>query len=657
MNGAAQAAAQQQAARDAARALAQSQAMNGAMEASAARDAAAAVAQTAAMRALPSAGDQLVSPSVLAHAAKALAITGASAALEQVKSALPSFSARALPISPEARAANAERRLTAATASFQQAVAEKPALDATAALNSSLKSLRPEQRGPFLQSAAPDVAKLTEKVAKLGERDTAKAVKDFAKAAELAGPLQVSAVTAPLAKAIAEGKLEQTGKAANGGLGGVLKNANRHNSEREFVQGLAKLEGGQLFKDALAADLAALAQSSSGSRADRAAGFAAAVVSGDASQVPDKGVWNSVRTLPTDVSAKLDSADARLGDLRTRASNALVDKTLNVSGGLKALKPGDTLTIASDVEVSAGVTVESKGGLEARRNQDGSYTVKASAEVVGGLGALDNKLAVGALGAAEFRFATLDEAKDGALALSRLGMAVGGAMGGGLIVAPTKRELEVLKDNLASVQLAASGAGSLDARFGLSGLQSSGAEGELRAHTGARLELENGKPSAVVSTVELTGEAIAESSQLLTRLGGNLPDGLARADGRVSIEVRTPVDGAKPVTASISVQGSAEAKNRGVEGELVLEGLQPFQVAEFVSRLKSGQLEAALASTGLEQTVRWNSYQDRGNGWLDHQLDAGVFVVGGENQVRRAGERHVTRLVPSADGTRLVAVG
>ncbi len=399
MNGAAQAAAQVQATRDATRATAQSAAMNGTISsvaaAEAARDAARAQAQSAAMKALPGVGDHLQSPSVLAHAAKALAVTGATAALEQVKSTLPSFLARALPLSPEVRAANAERRLSNATTSFQQAVAEKPALEATAALNASLKTLRPEQRGQFLESAAPEVAKLTEKVTRLGKDDTAKAVKDFAKAAELAGPLQVSAVTGPLAKAIADGKLEQTGKSAHGGVGGVFKNANRHNSEREFVDGLAKLEGGQLFKDALAADLAAISRTASGGRADRAAGFAAAVVNGDASQVPDQGVWNSVRTLPAEVSAKLESAEARLGELRVSASNAAVEKSLNISGGLEKLKAGDTLRIAGDVEVSAAVTVEGTGGIEARRNADGSYSVKGSATVVGGLGALDNKLAVG----------------------------------------------------------------------------------------------------------------------------------------------------------------------------------------------------------------------------------------------------------------------
>ena len=50
------------------------------------------------------------------------------------------------------------------------------------------------------------------------------------------------------------------------------------------------------------------------------------------------------------------------------------------------------------------------------------------------------------------------------------------------------------------MELSASAAGSLDARFGLSGVSGGGAEGELRGHTGFRIELENGRPKAVVAS-------------------------------------------------------------------------------------------------------------------------------------------------------------
>ena len=76
----------------------------------------------------------------------------------------------------------------------------------------------------------------------------------------------------PTTVAEVQDRLEQVGDDANGGLGGVFKGANTHNSEREFIDAVAALGNSpeaELFRSSLTQSLVDEAKSSQGERADR----------------------------------------------------------------------------------------------------------------------------------------------------------------------------------------------------------------------------------------------------------------------------------------------------------------------------------------------------------------------------------------------------
>jgi hypothetical protein len=213
-------------------------------------------------------------------------------------------SAGAAAVGEDATAAAAAKReedakVADASRAIENAVRTQPALTATETLNRELAKVPPERRGEVLKRSAASLGTLTEQLTSLDRAGTAEAVKNLAKATELAGPENAQALTGPMAQALALGRMEQKGAQANGGVGGIFRGANTHNSEREFVDGVAALgnaPGAQLFKDSLSGSLQAESKASKGEVSDRAGALAAAVATGRSDLVADSGGWTAART-------------------------------------------------------------------------------------------------------------------------------------------------------------------------------------------------------------------------------------------------------------------------------------------------------------------------------------------------------------------------
>ncbi|MBL8957928.1 MAG: hypothetical protein JNK82_44545 [Myxococcaceae bacterium] len=572
-----------------------------------------------------------------------------------------------------AGAAEAEREVvTEAVTTFSDSVAGDSPLEATEQLNETLEELPPELRGDFLHESAADLEQLVENITELDGEETHEAVANLSEAADTAGPAYVEELTDPLARAIADGKLEQTGNDANGGFAGVGRGINTHNSEREFVTGVAELgEGDNLFRDALASSLSAESHASSGDRADRALGFAGAVATRNPDAVPDEGVWTQVREISSDVAGAVEGAVQRVSDLREEAADRVLDEVLGITESLESLEAGDTLTIGAGATVSAELHGELSGQLQVTRNDDGTYTVAGGATALGGVGAFDNRIAGGFSGNLEFTFDNLDDAIDGTQALSKLalGAAVPAVVG---LTFPSPDELLNIGTNLTAIEVTNDAVAGLDARFGLSGVQGGGAEGSVGIKQGFRIELEDGQPTAVVARSELLADATGEASNLVQRLApGALEDlqGTAELEGSILLEVRTPIDGvtlaefleeptATPSvgepTGHVTYTGTAQVNGEGVEGTIEVADLQSSEVLVFAGRAQQGDLEGAIAATGGDVTASWRTYSDDERGWLNGGLDVAVATVSGDNVVRRYDEPHDAQVRPNEAGDGLV---
>jgi hypothetical protein len=580
-----------------------------------------------------------------------------------------------------------QARVDQAAAELERSVREDSPLDAARKVNDQLQGLPPELRGQFLEKSAGSLEQLTERITKLDKQQTGEAVKELARATEAAGPLAADKITGPIAKAIADGKLEQKGADADGGWGGVFQGANTHHSERELVDGIAGLgdtPGAGLFRDSLTTSLAAEGRASQGERADRATGFAGAVASGKSDHVPDDGLWSGVRNLAKDAAGLVGEAQRRVEDLRENATDALLDKTLGLSDKLESLGPGDSMKISVKGAVSLELAGEASAELEVKRNEDGSYSVSGAASLLGGIGAAKNDVLVGGAGKVEFKFNSLEEAKEGTQALAKVGLMAAGngtLPGVGMLAAPSPDEVAALAKNISAVELDASAVGQLDWRFGLSGVEGLGAEGRLQGNQLMRVEFENGKPSAIVSGVEIKGEAAAEMSNLIQKYGPDaIPDdkaneikdrlgfdprsvadlqGTLSAEGSLKIQVRTPItsepvpggnpleqlqairnDPGKlvtgPATASISYEGSAEANDHGLKLELKADNIDPSKLGAVLDHASRGDITGALAATEVKVSGTVNTYEDKG---FDHELDVKVASLGGKNYVRDVDDR------------------
>jgi hypothetical protein len=192
---------------------------------------------------------------------------------------------------------------------IQTAVNHEDAVEGATRLRVELAKLPPEQRAEILKKLKENgtLEHLVRKTTDLDAKETAVAVKELAHVANLAGPENARLLTDVVAKVMADGGMEQVGESADG-WGGMFPGANKHNSEREFVEGVAALGDSpeaELFRTSLTASLDSEAKNSTGVRADRAGAMASAVATGDSKLIPDDGAWSRARNFGKDVADKV----------------------------------------------------------------------------------------------------------------------------------------------------------------------------------------------------------------------------------------------------------------------------------------------------------------------------------------------------------------
>ena len=344
---------------------------------------------------------------------------------------------------------------------------------------------------------------------------------------------------------------------------------------------------------------------------------------------------------------------------------------LHLADKLGRLDPGDSLTLAAGGEFSGGLAGAAEVSIEVTRTEDG-FVVTASATglVGGGLKIVD--ILGGPTGSAEFTFAKLDEARQGIEGLLKIPTLPTPA---GLAVGPSADELDTLVDHVSAIEVDASAVGQLDFLIGLTDFRGGGAEGELAVSRSARIELEDGRPSAIVSVAEVSGEGAVEVTDRLAHDLGFDSSGVharVEAEGRVALEVRRPIrrsppgDDAPaqlagillhpdqvelgPATAGVSADLGFELNDRGAELGLEIEGLEREDILPFLDRVRDGDLEGAVAGTGQPISGSFNTFDESG---VDRDVDVVVVSAGVENTIHDVSNAHEVDVRPDPTGTEL----
>ncbi|MBM7118144.1 hypothetical protein [Archangium primigenium] len=245
-----------------------------------------------------------------------------------------------------------------------------------------------------------------------------------------------------------------------------------------------------------------------------------------------------------------------------------VKDAFTLSSQVDSLKPGESAKVSLEGSINGALLAgKGKGEIEVKRNADdagGGYTVSASGEMGAGVaaklgvkgGADAGASAYGTTGAkVEFKFATAEEAKQAADALTRMGLAAGaGTLGPPGVGAPIANQLlgnpvedvAALKDNLSAVEFKVGAEGTLNGSVGAKGMSDVlgvGAKAALngKGETTARVEFDQGHPSKLVLKQSAQVSAQGSGSAGLSVPGSNggstsLPGG-ASVDGKEAVTV------------------------------------------------------------------------------------------------------------------------
>ncbi len=231
---------------------------------------------------------------------------------------------------------------------------------------------------------------------------------------------------------------------------------------------------------------------------------------------------------------------------RDLIQNAVLDG-LNIEEKINTLGPGDTLSIGGSVNVTAGIDVGVEADLQVKANEDGTYTV--SGEVAADLGVkLFGGGTLGAGGKVEFTFPNKEAAVRGAETLALAGAGAAAALTPPFqavapLLLPGGDDLQHLTSNISAIELSADAAASVEAELGL-GSTTAGAEAGVEAGVTYRLELEDGKPTALVRQQKLEGTVGAGlSADLFANSGvaGSLDLAQAEAEASLTVSTRIPL--------------------------------------------------------------------------------------------------------------------
>ncbi len=432
-------------------------------------------------------------------------------------------------------------------------------LHAAQVLRETVEGLPPELRAEVLRQSADDIALISGGLVACDGDETRQAVSDLAAATEAAGPAGAHFITEPLAQALKDGKLEQTGDDADGGFRGVLNNVNRHNSEREFVDAIGDIddtEAGRLFQ-------ASLTQALNDKGAE---GIAAAVATGDSDNVPDGGFWHGVTEIPGDVAEKVGEVTNWLGD---RIREGVAD-ALNVDGRLEELNsPGDSFTMSvggtiGALGVEGGADVEMKvtkteDGYEMTLMGQASAGVFAEVGLGGDLGETGAEATAGAhadlTGRATytFEFDSLEEVTQAGETVAGIGVgtAVGGPVGAVLTAGTAGDEIADIKNHMTlqryDLELSGSANADISALVGGAGISGSVVEG-----VGLEIDAQGNKTVVVNQSLSVEGNIgvgvnapLGKPTSSDPAVGANsigLTAGAAEGEATIGVETRIPID-------------------------------------------------------------------------------------------------------------------
>jgi hypothetical protein len=557
-------------------------------------------------------------------------------------------------------------KVNEAVYSVENAINTGDAVEGATALRKRLSELPPELRAQALErlNESGALERLAVKTTDLNKQDTATAVKELSNSTSLVGPEHSRLITDPIANVMARGGMEQTGSAADGG-GGLFPGANTHNSEREFIDGVAALGDSpeaELFRGSLTTSLDDIANNSQGETSDRANAMAGAVATGNSQLIPDDGVWTKARNLTSSVADKVSETVSHFDKVRSQATDNIIESTTQLSDMIAKLEPGDTLTISASGKVSARAEASFENSVTITKNEDGTYTVRGSAKILAGLGVKGAKnndvsgwsAAAGAGGVVEFNFDNLQDAQKGARALVKFQT--------GLPLAyPSFEEQKLLLDNLSAVEFSVNG--ELNAKFS----QITG--GKIGKVESARLEFENGQISTLILNASLSG-SISNESPFLKKLG--LPESSnvgvqgtlslaynldTQAEGNLNDQINAiREDPAKyigntetSVSATLKVTGSqtGDPVGAGFVATIKLEGANLTQIEAFTNRLSEGDIEGAIAAIGGTATVKVQTYTEAGVSF-SKSIDVAKFSV--SEVLRHIEQTTVYEIKPSDDG-------
>jgi hypothetical protein len=302
--------------------------------------------------------------------------------------------------------------------------------------------------------------------------------------------------------------------------------------------------------------------------------------------------------------------------------DAVIDQvTAPVEGKLadeikKLNSPGDSLTLSGNLAGKLGLKGGIDGEVEVEMTSDGKYQL--STEVTGDFGVgLVASASVSAGGRVEMTFDTPEEAARAAVIMGK----------GPAALASGGEDQKFMRDHLTAMEVNLG----VEAEAGLGG-NAGPFNAELSASIGAtqsyRVEFENGKPTHLVSTVEVEGSAAASvAAGFKDKLGGQYG---GEVSGTVSLETRMPIDPSKldardmmsfisnPVTAAlvdsaettISIEGTTDLGKEGRFFTTELSGLSGKDLQGVAKKLMDGDFKNAFDGVQYEAKTTSGSYKD-----------------------------------------------
>jgi hypothetical protein len=370
---------------------------------------------------------------------------------------------------------------------------------------------------------------------------------------------------------------------------------------------------------------------------------------------------NTVRGFQDFVKDSFETVQEQAAAVKQFVSDALAP--LDIGRQVNQLGPGDTYTLGAGVSATAEVAVEAAGEISVTRNDDGTYTVAGGANAAVGIGLTDDiDGTIGAGVKVEYSFDNPQDAARAAeiLAKSAASAAIAGSGPGAALVGvlpgvrPSAEDLQFLGQNISALELSGEAAASLGVELPVNiGHLTPAAGIEATAGQTARIEFQNGQPSALVFQNSLGATGSAQSGLLNSQFPGLIPPTSAGAsfDASVTLETRIPLDNLNlnlnpgdllrdPVGTlrgnlrnlpepQYTLKGSIDVgyEHNGQQGGFTTElsaQITPAELARsgFVGQLLSGNFQGALGSLNNNTTVSLT-----GGTYQDHGIDTGVSAT------------------------------